>query len=419
MNPILSREYFIPDAEAHKMPDGRLYLYGSSDISGEKEYCSHEYHVFSTDDPTLSEWRDHGVSFQNTVRAAGVPWNPGTRLYAPDTIHKDGKYYLYFCGSNALEGVAVSDRPEGPFDNAVPIEGADGDGIDPAVFVDDDGQAYYLWGQFSLRGAKLDETMTRLVPGSITRDILTEHEHGFHEGASLRKRNGKYYIVYTDISRGKATCISYAVSDSPLGPYKKGGVIIDNMYCDPGTWNNHGSIEEYKGQWYVFYHRSSQNSKTSRRVCAEKIFFDEDGQIHEVEMTSQGASGPINAFSMLDASAACRMKGNVRIVPDKDAACGCEILDSCGGGSWTDDWAEYRYIDFKAGAGECSVRARGKGKIRVRAEGITGDIAVFSVSSEDQFVLVSQKLSAPVDGVRAVWLFFDGEDMAVDFFKFR
>lgn len=158
--------------------------------------------------------------------------------------------------------------------------------------------------------------MRTIEEDSIVTGLLTEQEHGFHEGASLRKRAGKYYIVYTDISRGKATCMSYAVSDRPLGPYYRGGVIIDNIYCDPCTWNNHGSIEEYQGQWYVFYHRSSQNGFTCRRVCAEPIAFLEDGSIPEVEMTSQGPSGPICAFREIDASVACRLKGNGYIAPE-------------------------------------------------------------------------------------------------------
>lgn len=85
------------------------------------------------------------------------------------------------------------------------MKGADGDGIDPAVFIDDDGTAYYFWGQFQLRGGILTDDMTALIPESVKSNILTEHEHGFHEGASIRKRNGKYYLVYTDISRGRAT----------------------------------------------------------------------------------------------------------------------------------------------------------------------------------------------------------------------
>ena len=147
--------------------------------------------------------------------------------------------------------------------------------------MDDDGEVYYLWGQFNLRGAKLTKDM-QIDESTLETAILTEQEHGFHEGASLRKRNGKYYLVYTDISRGKATCLSYAIADKPLGPYRKGGVIIDNIYCDPSTWNNHGSIEEFCGQWYVFYHRSSQNTIVNRRVCAEPVYFNEDGTINEV-----------------------------------------------------------------------------------------------------------------------------------------
>ncbi|MFR1518474.1 MAG: family 43 glycosylhydrolase [Clostridia bacterium] len=418
MNPLLHRKYFIPDAEAHVMPDGRLYLYGSSDISGKKEYCGSEYRVFSTDDPDLSVWTDHGVSFRNTREEAGIPWKPGVPLYAPDAIYRDGKFYLYACGQDSFEAAAVSETPYGPFSNAEPIEGADGDGIDPAVFIDDGGQAYYLWGQFSLKGGKLCKDMKTLEKESVVSGILTEQEHGFHEGASMRKRNGKYYIVYTDISRGKATCLSYAVSDRPLGPYRKGGVIIDNIYCDPQTWNNHGSIEEYKGKWYVFYHRSSQNGCTCRRVCAEPIFFQEDGSIPEVEMTSQGASGPISAFLEVDASIACRMKGNLYIAPEPSQNNEFnEILTNCGGGNWTQDWAEYRYLDFSDGAEYFTIRARGKGNIIILSADhlIAGKCAIDS----EEFTTYQKKLDIPLRGVRPLWLLFDGRKMSVDSFYFQ
>ena len=418
MNPLLPRKFFIPDAEAHVMPDGRLYLYGSCDISGKKEYCGNEYRVFSTDDPQLSRWTDHGVSFRNTQDEPGIPWRPGVPLYAPDAAARNGKYYLYACGQDAFEGVAVSDRPYGPFSEAKPIAGADGDSIDPAVFVDDDGQAYYLWGQFSLKGARLREDMCSIEEDSIVTGLLTEQEHGFHEGASLRKRAGKYYIVYTDISRGKATCMSYAVSDRPLGPYRKGGVIIDNIYCDPCTWNNHGSIEEYQGQWYVFYHRSSQNGFTCRRVCAEPITFLEDGSIPEVEMTSQGPSSPICAFREIDASVACRLKGNGYIAPeDTPENPNNEILTHCGGGNWTQDWAEYRYLDFSDGARRLLIRARGKGVISAFSggDGILGSCKI----DADAFTVYRTELQISLTGVRPFWLLFDGQNIGVDSFWFE
>lgn len=414
MNPIFDRKYFIADPEAHKMPDGRLYVYGSTDIGGASKWSCPRHEIFSTDDPKLEKWTYHGISFLNTVENPQVSWKPGADLYAPDAIHKNGKYYLYFCGGDGgFEGVAVADAPYGPFKNAVPINCANGDGIDPAVFVDDDGTGYLLWGQFSLRGAKLNDDMLSIDESTLNPSILTEREHGFHEGASLRKRNGKYYIVYTDISRGGANCISYAMADAPLGPYKKKGTIIDNVYCGKGSWNDHGSIEEYCGQWYVFYHRSSQDDKFSRRTCVEKIFFNEDGTIDEVEMTSQGASDPIKVFQKIDASIACRMK-NCRVGPDENGLNG-EVLTSHGNGSWGGDWAEYKYLDFEDGASKVTVCAKGKGLIKICTE--HGKLLTEIPVDSETFETYTSDIKNQT-GVKPMWLVFVGV-VSVSCFEFE
>lgn len=334
MNPILPLRHFVPDGEARKMPDGRLYLYGSYDISGESVYCSDRLHVFSTED--LEEWTDHGVA----LRVSDIPWAPeGSLLYAPDCVCADGKYYLYFCLNNAREGVAVSDMPYGPFRDPVPVENADGNGIDPTVLVDDDGQAYYFWGQFRLMGARLKEDMKTLDMSSFVSGILDEKNHGFHEGASIRKHGGRYYLLYTDTSRGKATCLSCAVADAPLGPYRKCGTVLDNIHCDPETWNNHGSLAEFKGNWYLFYHRSSQNSRFNRRMCIEPVRFTEDGEIREVQMTTQGCGSPLAAPGRIDACRACQVRNGVYIAPGKEG----EVLSHAADGSW----AAYKYVDFR------------------------------------------------------------------------
>lgn len=416
MNPILPKHCFVPDVEARSMPDGRLYLYGSWDRSGaqQDDYCSHELHVFSTDD--MEHWVDHGVIFRNTPDVPGLAWNPSSFLYAPDAIYRDGKYYLYVCGDKREEGVAVANSPTGPFSPAKRISIADGDGIDPAVFVDDDGEAYYFWGQFSLRGAKLKADMATLIPESLTHGILTEWEHGFHEGASIRRRGDKYYMVYTDISRGKATCLSYAVADSPLGPYKKGGVIVDNIYCDPASWNNHGSIAQYKGQWYVFYHRSSQNRNTCRRVCVEPIFFDDEGCICEVEQTSQGVSAPMCAYESIPARTACRIMGKSFLCPVDEE----EVLSVNPDGHWgTPDWAEYKYIDFGTSDGSTvlhfCVLARGKGRITLKIE---GNEEISSVEVDSESFEYSRALCKCVQGVHPLWLFLEG-DLQVKEFRFE
>lgn len=372
MNPILPRNHFVPDGEARVMPDGRLYLYGSYDISGKNSYCSDVLHVFSTDD--MVNWTDHGVCF----RSSDVPWaEEGSELYAPDCIYRDGRYYLYFCMNGNVEGVAQSQHPWGPFQDPRPIAGADGDSIDPAVFVDDDGQAYYYWGQFRLRGARMSEDMCTLDLAGLKTGLIDEKRHGFHEGASLRKRNNLYYLVYTDITRGRATCLGYAVSRSPLGPFERRGIIVDNIGCDPGSWNNHGSITQYGGQWYVFYHRSSQNGEHNRRMCAEPIFFDEEGNIREVLPTTQGCQPPIPACSRIAAADACRLGGwgsRAYIAPDP-LAFGEEVLTGASGNGW----AVYRYVHFSgsiAGAA-LELEADGPGRIEVWAgEEKLGEIPV-------------------------------------------
>ena len=414
MNPLLPDNCFLPDAEARVMPDGRLYIYGSWDIPKNDDYCTRIMHCFSTDD--MENWTDHGIIFRNDEIFYGIPWNKNTELYAPDAIEKNGKYYLYVCGHRKEEGVAIADSPIGPFSVAERIEIADGDGIDPSVFVDNDGQAYLFWGQFSLRGAKLADDMKTILPDSLKNGILTEWEHGFHEGASIRRRGDKYYMVYTDISRGRATCMSYAIAVSPLGPYKRGGVIIDNIYCDPETWNNHGSIAEFKGQWYVFYHRSSQGRKSCRRVCAEPISFDENGFIREVEQTSQGASAPMNAYTSIRTRRACRMMGRCSIEQEGES----EVLVSRAGGHWRiPDWAEYKYVDFgepnQPDYTTFNIRARGKGRITVKVDG-NEEISCVDIDS-----IELKSFSAPcknVSGVRTLWLFLEG-DMTIEEFLFE
>ena len=359
MNPLLPPEYCIPDVEASSMPDGSLYLYGSHDVS-DKEYCSRDYAVFSTED--FQSWTMEAPSF----RCEDIPWagtvglsraldevkrfddlplylkkvipgagklvpikllvksirdnSPGLQpetatLFAPDAIEKDGKYYLFFCLSDGSEGVAVSDSPNGPFTEPVALPTL---GIDPSVFRDDDGKVYLFWDQFSSRAVELDPDLKSFDEAKVKSGLVTEEEHHFHEGSSVRKRGDTYYYVFADTSRkNRPTCLGYATAKHPLGPYTYQGVIIDNLGCDPETWNNHGCIQEYKGQWYVFYHRSSRNSKFHRRVCCEPIFFDENGLIAEVKMTSQGPGPAFAPGEDIPAYAACEVSGGAYVDEDR------------------------------------------------------------------------------------------------------
>lgn len=351
-NPIVPAGVYIADPSAHVWKDGKMYVYGSRD-ENPKYYCSNSYRVLSSED--LVHWELSDTSFSSVGSRDQVAYSDRS-LFAPDVQYFNGTYFLYYCmpswgeGDYSCEGVATSDSPTGPFLNGQPLDIGKYNDIDPCVFIDDDGQAYYIWGQFSAKMARLLPDRMGIDTSSIVDDVLTEKDHFFHEGSYLVKRNGLYYLVYADVSRGGApTCIGYSVSRSPMGPYTYGGVIVDNKYSDPSVWNNHGSLVEFKDRWYVFYHRATNNSETMRKACIEPITFREDGSIPEVEMTSQGAGDPLNAFEEIAAARACMLLGNVRI---STLGNNREVLSEI----YHSDKAFFKYLNFMDGADSVIIR---------------------------------------------------------------
>jgi beta-xylosidase len=416
-NPIVPSGVYIADPTARVWGDDKLYIYGSLDESTEY-YCSWRHHVLETDN--LMTWKIHENRFASKGTNDQVPYSDAL-LFAPDCMYKDGTYYLYYCLSdiNGTEGIATSPDPTGPFTNGKKIDLGGIMEIDPAVFIDDDGQGYYIWGQFEAKIAKLKPNMIEIDTTTIITDLVTEKEHFFHEGGYMVKRNDIYYFIYADISRGnRPTCIGYATSNSPMGPFSYGGVIVDNNYSDPSNWNNHGSIVEYKGQWYVFYHRATHNSRMMRKACVEPIYFNEDGSINEVEMTSQGAGLPLNAFERIEAERACLLFGNVRIQAfDNYKEELGEINDQ--------DNVAYKYIDFKEGIRNFTVSAAGikGGRISIRLDQPwrkqVGFIDIPPGDGEKWLEYTGE--IDEVEGVHALWLYFYGDEenlLKLDWIKF-
>ena len=418
-NPIVPPGVYLADPSARVWEDGRVYVYGSRD-EDPSYYCSWSQDVLSS--PDLLRWEVHRDVFASKGPADQVPYSDAL-LYAPDCHYRNGTYFLYYClasGRNT-EGVATSPSPAGPFAGGRVIDLADIEEIDPAVFVDDDGQAYYIWGQFTAKVAKLNTDMTTIDPATIKDRVLTETEHFFHEGGSMVKRNGLYYFVYAHMGRGnRPTCLGYATSRSPLGPFTYGGVIVDNDHCDPAVWNNHGSLLEFRGRWYVLYHRSTHGSRTMRKACIEPIAFDGDGRIAEVEMTSQGAGDPLDARSAIDAARACLLYGDVRIQasgPGREELAGIRQGDCAG----------YKYVDFGAGVGGVTVRvAPGAepGRIELALDQMwSAPVATIEVPGGGDGTAWTELTAAVKEarGVHALWLRFRGrgEDLfRVDAFRF-
>lgn len=418
-NPIVPAGVYIADPSAHVWKDGKIYIYGSNDESVDY-YCSWTHHVLSSSD--LLHWELTKDVFSSKGKNDQVPYNDEL-LFAPDVQYKDGTYYMYYCqpSGTEAEGVATSKSPLGPFVNGKRMDTKGFSEIDPCVFVDDDGQAYYIWGQFSAKMARLKPNMTELDLSTFKDSLITEKEHFFHEGGYMVKRKGIYYFIYAHMGRSNTpSCLGYATSTSPMGPFKYGGVIIDNDNSDPSNWNNHGSIVEFKGQWYVFYHRATHNSNMMRKACIEPITFNDDGSINEVEMTTQGAGAPVIATTTIEAEQACLLFGNTRIQAFEP---GKEEL----GAIENNDKVAYKYINFEAGADSFVVRvAPGKkgGSLEVALDQpwypAIGKVNVPARTGEKEWITLSCKVNK-TEGVHAVWLRFTGKDSElfdIDWFKF-
>ena len=292
-NPII-RDQFTADPTARVFGD-KVYLYPSHDIptpSGKNLrkdwFCMEDYHVFSSEN--LTDWVDHGV----IVSQEKVDWvnSTGYSMWAPDCIFKNGKYYFYFpapakdptYGRGFLIGVAVSDNPYGPFKpESTPIKNAQG--IDPNVFVDKDGQAYLYWSGRGFMVAKLKDNMTELA--SEPQVIANLPEKGLKEGPFLFERNGIYYLTFPHVEN-TIERLEYAMGNSPMGPFKMAGVIMDES--PTGCWTNHQSVINFKKQWYLFYHQNDLSPKfdKNRSVRIDSMFFNADGTIKKVIPTLRG-----------------------------------------------------------------------------------------------------------------------------------
>ncbi|SEL45798.1 Carbohydrate binding module (family 6) [Stigmatella aurantiaca] len=284
-NPIF-RNIYTADPSAHVWADGRLYVYPSHDIAPPRGAdLMDQYHVYSTHD--MVNWVDHG----EILRASNVPWGrpEGGFMWAPDVAYKNGVYYFYFPHPSGTEwnttwkiGVATSTQPAANFTVQGYIPGLESL-IDPAVFVDDDGQAYLYYGGGGIaKGGKLKANMMEIDGQMQTMQGLVD----FHEASWVHKRNGLYYLSYSDNhdQNGEHNRMRYATSTSPLGPWTHRGIYIDST--DSST--NHGSIVQYKGEWYAFYHTSMLSGNDwLRSVSVDKLYYNADGTIQLVKQTKQ------------------------------------------------------------------------------------------------------------------------------------
>lgn len=284
---------YTADPSAHVWADGRLYVYASHDMEP-TQGCDRmdRYHVFSTTD--MKNWTDHGEIMNSATVKAHVGMGIDGFMWAPDCAYnkEDQLYYFYFphkIDANTWRiFVATSKEPAAKFRVKGVIDGIPST-IDPCVFVDDDGQPYiYTSGAGKgCWGAKLRKDDWTKLDGVMT--PLTGFTD-FHEAPWVHKYKGKYYLSHSDnhaASQG-GNRMQYSMSNNPLGPYTPCGAY---MYPH-GEETAHGSIVEYNGRWYSFYHTANHSGKGAlRSVCVDPIEYDQNNKLKMVQNWGTPRSG--------------------------------------------------------------------------------------------------------------------------------
>ena len=284
---------YTADPSAHVWADGRLYVYASHDMEP-TQGCDRmdRYHVFSTAD--MKNWTDHGEIMNSATVKAHVGMGIDGFMWAPDCAYnkEDQLYYFYFPHKIDTDTwrifVATSKEPAAKFRVKGVIEGIPST-IDPCVFVDDDEQPYiYTSGAGKgCWGAKLRKDDWTKLDGVMS--PLTGFTD-FHEAPWVHKYKGKYYLSHSDnhASSQGGNRMQYSVSNNPLGPFTPCGVY---MYPH-GEETAHGSIVEYKGKWYTFYHTANYSGRGAlRSVCVDPIEYDQNDRLKVVQNWGQPYEG--------------------------------------------------------------------------------------------------------------------------------
>ena len=324
-NPVV-QTWFTSDP-APMVHDGTMYLYTGHDEDNADFFWMQEWRVYSSQD--MVNWTDHG----SPLALESFSW-ADDRAWAGQTIERNGRFYWYICAHSKISGgmaigVAVADSPTGPFRDAIgkPLfENGSWDHIDPTVFIDDDGQAWLLWGNPQCYYLKLNPDMISYT-GELGRLDMTEEAFGgpimskrekgkqykdsYVEGPWIMKRNvypvnkkgkkakkavGQYYLLYA--AGGVPEHISYSTAPSPTGPWTYAGEIMP--LSSTNSFTNHCGVADYKGHSYFFYHTGKlpKGGGFGRSVAIEEFTYNADGSFPTILPTDEGVK-PVAEFNPL------------------------------------------------------------------------------------------------------------------------
>ncbi len=290
-NPVFPGWYADPEGVVWK---GRCWIFPTYSAPYDEQLF---FDAFSSKD--LVKWKKH----PKVLKAEDVSW-ARRAMWAPALIAKDGLYYLFFSANDVHEGevggigVAISKKPQGPYRDALGhpliqhiVNGAQP--IDQFVFRDDDGQYYMYYGGWGhCNVVRLANNLLSTVPfpdGDTFKEVTPER---YVEGPFMLKRQGRYYFMWSEGGWGGPDySVSYAISDSPLGPFVRIGKILEQD-ARVATGAGHHSVIRGRNadEWYIVYHRRplGETDANHRETCIDRLEFDEMGRIRPVVITSEG-----------------------------------------------------------------------------------------------------------------------------------
>ncbi|NCI46582.1 glycoside hydrolase family 43 protein [Sediminibacterium soli] len=290
-NPVFPGWYADPEGAVFKK---KFWIYPTYSAPYRQQVF---FDAFSSDD--LVNWTKH----ERITDTSRIKWAKRA-MWAPAIVEKNKKYYLFF-GANDIQndreyggiGVAVSDKPEGPFTDHLgkPLIDKFYNGaqpIDQFVFKDKDGQCYIIYGGWRhCNIAKLNADFTGVIPfddGTLFKEITPK---GYVEGPYMLLRNGKYYFMWSEGGwTGPNYSVAYAIADSPFGPFERVGKILQQDSTIATGAGHHSVIQAGNNRWVIVYHRRPLDRKggNDRVTCIDEMYFDKKGFIRPVKMTNEG-----------------------------------------------------------------------------------------------------------------------------------
>ncbi len=404
--------------------NGRMYVYTGHDEDNADFFWMQEWRVYSTDD--MVNWLDHG----SPLALESFSW-ADDRAWASQCVERDGKFYWYICAHSKISngmaiGVAVSDTPTGPFRDAIgkPLfENGSWDHIDPTVLIDDDGQAWLMWGNPQCYYLKLNHDMISysgelglldMTEEAFGGPIMSKREKGkkykdsYVEGPWLAKRNGTYQLLYA--AGGVPEHIAYSTASSPTGPWKYAGEIMP--LSDTKSFTNHCGVADYKGHSYFFYHTGKlpNGGGFGRSVAVEEFKYNADGSFPTILPTDEGVKpiGKFDPYRKVEAETMAFSKG---VKTEQNGQIGVYVTDIHNG-----DYIKLQNVHFcsklpRTFTARVASGLRG-GQIEIRIDSIKGQLLgrleVPATGGWEQWQTITTDLTAITSGHHDMYFVFKG-----------